>query len=201
MKNVVATFATLCLLALVSVQTAFGEMLPPEEGAVPLGTFITAVGAEDMTPSLKFSHPGNKFGVTDNATATIATTAWMVSSGETVYTLDVNTAEFYMPCGWAKQLALTSMMDMFAQAAIKTGTELGYTYCGTDCGNNITSVYYASCVKRENGQECPSLVAAPGSSYSINAYDVCCASGTPLITLLYTVCGADECSGDYEPTC
>ncbi len=201
MKNVIATFATLFLFALVSFQTAFGEMLPPEEGAVPLGTFTTTVTSEDIEPNFKYSHPGNKFSATDNATATIATTAWMVSSGETVYTLDVNTAEFYMPCGWAKQIALSSMMDMFAQAAIKTGVELGYTYCGIDCGNNITNVYYATCVKRDNGQECPSLVAAPNSDYSLNAYDVCCASGTPQVTLLYKVCGSSQCSGDFQPTC
>ena len=203
MKNAIVSFAALFLLSLVSVQTAFGEMLPPEEGAVPIGFFTASLSFEDMGPSLKFSEKGNKFGIidNDNGGGIIETIAWMVSSGETVYTLDLNTAEFFMPCGWAKQIAVSAMVDMFAQAAIQRGMELGFTHCGSTCGENISKVYYASCVERNNGPDCPTLTAAPGSSYSMNAYDVCCETGFPMTTFLYSVCGQTDCSSGFMPTC
>ena len=202
MKNVIASFAAIFLLSIVSLQTAFGGTLPPEEGAVPIGTFTTFVNAADAEPTLKVATPDNQVYMTDKEyTASVSTTAWMVSSGETVYTLDVNTAEFYMPCGWAKQLALPAMMDMFSQAAIKQGIELGFTQCSSDCGANISKVFFASCLKRLNGQECPTLIASPEAGYNMNAYDVCCATGYPQISLLYTVCNPNPCGSGYQPTC
>lgn len=196
MKNVVSIFATLVLFVALAAQTAVAGMMPPEKGAVPMQSFSSSIGMSKQGPDIAYSTDDNPIGG-----AIIETTVWMVESGETVYTLDVNTAEFYMPCGWAKKIELPALMDMFARGAIEKGIELGFTHCDVNCGQNVAKVYYASCVKREIGPNCPSLEAAPDSDYSMNAYEVCCASGTPNLTLLYKVCGMSNCIDGFQPTC
>lgn len=197
MKNVTAIFATLLLFVVLASQTALaGNLTPPEKGAVPLQTFKSSIGMKKQGPDIAYSTDDTPIGG-----AIIETTVWMVESGETVYTLDVNTAEFYMPCGWAKKIELPAMMDMFARGAIEKGIQLGFTHCDANCAQNVAKVYYATCVKRDIGPSCPSLEAAPDSDYSMNAYQVCCASGSPNLTLLYTVCGMSTCFGGFERTC
>lgn len=189
MKNVVSTLATLVLLTLASATAAYGQMAPPEEGAVPMGTFRAPFGGEKSGPDLTFSTTEAGGG------GHIGTTVWMTSEGETVYTLDVNSAEFNMPCGWAKQIDMASLIDMMARGAIQRGLELGYTTIGPDCENNIVDVYYPTCIVRDNSAGCPRLTAEPGSDYSINGYQVCGEMHNPLITLIYTIRGASICSG------
>ncbi len=196
MKNVVSIVATFALLALLSVSSAFGQMTPPEEGAVMMGTFRVQTGMAKSGPDLTYS-------VSESGanTGAISTTAWLVGGGKTVYTLDVNTAEFYAPCGWAKQMELSAMMDMFAQAAVRKGVELGYSHAGGDCLNNIVDVYYPACVARENGPDCPKLISAPGTPYNINGYSVCGPNYNPTISLVYTICAGAECGGMFQSTC
>lgn len=195
MKNVVSIVATFALLALLSVSSAFGQMTPPEEGAVMMGSFRVQTGMAKSGPDLTYS-------VSDaNGGSSVVTTAWLTSGNKTVYTIDVNTAEFYAPCGWAKQMELSAMMDMFAQAAVRRGVELGYSHAGPDCQNNIVEVYYPACVARENGPDCPKLISAPGTPYNINGYSVCGPNYNPTIALVYTVCAGAECGGMFQSTC
>jgi hypothetical protein len=189
MKNVVSTLATLVLLTLASATVAFGQMAPPEEGAIPIGTFRAPFGGDKSGPDLTYSTSS------DVAGGVTTTTVWMTSEGETVYTLDVNSTEFNMPCGWAKQMDMASLVDMMARGAIQRGLELGYTTIGPDCENNIVDVYYPTCIVRDNSTGCPTLAAEQGSDYSINGYQVCGEMHNPLITLIYTIRGNSVCSG------
>lgn len=195
MKNVVSIVATFALLALLSVSSAFGQMTPPEEGAVMIGTFRVQAGIAKSGPDLTYS-------VAEEGEGAVSIVAWLTSSGsKTVYTIDVNTAEFYAPCGWAKQMELSAMMDMFAQAAVRKGVELGYSHAGGDCLNNIVDVYYPACVAREIGPDCPKLISAPGTPYNINGYSVCGPNYNPTIALVYTICAGAECGGMFQSTC
>lgn len=189
MKNVVSIVATFALLTLLSVSTAFAQMTPPEDGAVPIGSFRAQFGADKSGPDLAYS-------VSSSTGGAIDVVAWMVDGGETVYTLDVNTAEFNMPCGWANQMELSAMMDMFGKAAVRKGIELGYTRQGS-----IVEVYYPACVARETGSGCPRLIPAPQTAYNINGYSVYGPAYNPTISLIYTICAGVSCEGNFQSTC
>lgn len=195
MKNAVSTVATFVLFSLFLVTSAFGQMTPPEAGAVMMGTFQASFNVSKSGPDLAYS-------VTDNnAGGHIDATAWLTSGGKTAYTLDLNSAEFYMPCGWAKQMELSALVDLFAQAAIRKGTELGFSHAGSDCQNNIVDVYYASCVARNQGSGCEHLMSAPGAAYNVNGYSVCGPNYNPTISLVYHICSGSVCEGIFQSTC
>lgn len=191
MKNVVSTLATLVLLTLVSASAAFGQMAPPKEGAVAMGTFRAPFKAEQSGPSLYGS-------VSSNTGGTVEVVVWMMESGESAYTLNVNTAEFNMPCGWAKKMETSQLIDMMAQGAIAEGIRRGYTIPSPNCGDHIVDVYYPTCISRTQGWECPGFTAQPGSDYSINGYSVCGDIVNPLISLVYTIRGNSICDGDFS---
>lgn len=193
MKNVVSIIATFALLTLFSVSAAFGQTTSPEAGAVMIGAFQASFAAKDAGVDLN-----PVYGVESTVGGVLEVVAWMTSGGKTVYTLDLNTVEFYGPCEWAKTLSLPTMMDMFARGVVRKGIEYGYTQLLGE--NDVADVYYASCVTRQE-TGCTHLTPAPQTAYNINRYNVSGTHYSPVISLNSIICTETSCSGSFQSTC